>query len=201
MAFVSGFHGAVLRSPSVGRATSQCPTVRMISSSNGENGDRVTSAPVFSRRQMFSSTALAAAALIVAPTSALADFTVAQAKRSYDRYFPRIEAGLEQAGEVRQAIIDGDIAKAKALTEEKTFDIKLRRAMSIYATSFSDSSINQQSRSLLACVDGFYDNTAKAVESKTQEESIENWNQAAAAFAAYIRVARLLKLKDTSLEI
>jgi hypothetical protein len=83
---------------------------------------------------------MAAGIAAVLPTGAArADHTLAAAKVSLDRYFPRIQTGLGQLHQVRDAIKAGDIAQARSIVQDKTFDIKLRRAMSIYATSFSDS--------------------------------------------------------------
>jgi hypothetical protein len=83
---------------------------------------------------------MAAGIVAVLPTGAArADHTLAAAKVSLDRYFPRIQTGLAQLRQVRDAIKAGDIAQARSIVQDKTFDIKLRRAMSIYATSFSDS--------------------------------------------------------------
>lgn len=123
------------------------------------------------------------------------------AERSYQRYYPRIEAGVEQIRAVREAIGAGDIMRAKELAAEKTFDVKLRRALSIYATSFSDSNVNEQSRKLLAAVDGFYGGIAKATNATSKEEAVEQYNKAASAFEAYVRVARINKLKDVTLTI
>jgi hypothetical protein len=52
-------------------------------------------------------------------------------------------------------------------------------------------SINQQSKELLGCVDGFFANIQKAVNASEQAEAVLRFNNAATAMQAYIRVARL----------
>lgn len=152
-----------------------------------------------SRRALLAAATMAAAGTLSFgfEQPALADFTVAAAKRSFDRYFPRIEEGYGRLLEIRDNIKDGDLEAAKAMVNDKVFDVRLRRAMTIYATSFSDASISQQSKELLACVDGFFDNLAKAVSSSSTEAAIEKYNTAAQAFNAYLRVARVQKKLDT----
>lgn len=109
---------------------------------------------------------------------------------------PRITAGIDEARIVGAAIKTGDLATAKDLAAAKTFDVKFRRALSIYATSFSDSNINKQSIELIACVKGFFLQVDKAVNAKDAEEAVAEWNLASDALTAYIRVARILALKD-----
>lgn len=48
----------------------------------------------------------------------------------------------------------------KTLITDKVFDVKARRAFSIYATSFSDNYLGERSRAMLKCVDGMYNELA-----------------------------------------
>jgi hypothetical protein len=70
---------------------------------------------------------------------ALADHTMVSGKVSLERYLPRIQTGLSQLREIRDAVKAGDLAMARRVVEDITFDQKLRRALNVYATSFSDS--------------------------------------------------------------
>lgn len=152
-----------------------------------------------SRRTILAGAAAAVLAVVTVPflpSPALADHTQQAARRSYDRYVPRIEAGIGEARIVGAAIKTGDLATAKDLASAKTFNVKFRRALSIYATSFSDSNINKQSIELIACVNGFFLQVDKAVNAKDADEAVAEWNLASDALAAYIRVARILALKD-----
>lgn len=190
MAFVSSFNGALLQRPHAAIASVAATCVRASAAPSG-----------LSRRALLSGAFSAAAAAALSASPALADHTQQAARRSYDRYFPRISQGLDEVQAVREAISAGDLAKAKELTEAKTFDVKFRRALSIYATSFSDSNINKQSLELLSCVSGFFGGVDKATTAESKEAAVEDWNKAAEAMATYIRVARLAKLKDTTLTI
>jgi hypothetical protein len=102
---------------------------------------------------------------------------------------------------VREAVRAGELGKARELVRARTFDVRFRRALSIYATSFSDSNINKTSLELLSCIAAFFDGIDKALAAGTKEESVDDWNKAATAMEGYIRVARLSKLKDVSLTI
>lgn len=150
---------------------------------------------------LFAGAASTLAVLLGTSQPASADHTQVAAKLSFDRYYPRIEAGIEEVRAIRDAIANGDLDSAKKLAAERTFSIKLRRALSIYATSFSDSSVNKRSRDLLACVDGFYSNINAAAEAESKEQAIEKYNTAASALQSYVRIARLNKLGDAALSI
>jgi hypothetical protein len=168
----------------------------------------ITAAPMYmsaapTRRAFLESGVAAAAAVfsLSVCTPALADQTMATKRRSYDRYFPRIEAGIPLIAGIGTAIKAGNLPLAKSLAADKLVDIKLRRSLGIYATSFSDSSITVQSQELLAATAGFFENLNLAVNAKSQDEAVAKFNLAADAYMAYIRVARLSKLYSAEFAI
>lgn len=195
MAFVSAFPGSTLFVAAPARAPS------VVRASAAARRPPSPAAAALPRRALLAGACATALALAAPAAPARADHTQAAARRSFDRYFPRIESGLEEARAVREAVKSGDVARARELAAAKTFDIKFKRALNIYATSFSDSNVNKKSLELLACVNGFYDGVAKAVSASSTEAAVADWNKAAAAMEAYIRVARLAKLQGTTLTI
>lgn len=76
------------------------------------------------------------------------------------------------------------------IVSEKVFEVKLKRALSIYATSFSDNYLGERSRELLKCVDRFYAEIGKA---KGGEERAVHFNRAVDALRRYFEIARLDK--------
>lgn len=125
---------------------------------------------------------------------AFADHTYIAAKRSFERYYPRIIAGVEQTKEIGNLVRSeaGNAAVAEVI-DGKLFDVKLRRALSIYATSFSDNYLGERSRDLLKSVDLFYAEMGKVKKAASQNEGMEHYNKAVNAFADYFEVARLDK--------
>lgn len=88
--------------------------------------------------------------------------------------------------EIRDRIMsDGNIDE---IVQDKVFDVKLRRALSIYATSFSDNYIGERTRDMLKSVDAFYGEVGKAKEGG---ERVEHFNLAVDALQKYFEVARL----------
>lgn len=127
---------------------------------------------------------------------AFADHTLVAAKRAYDRYYPRIVEGVEKTKTIGSLIKDD--ASIDEIVTDKVFDIKLRRAMSIYATSFSDNYLGERSRDMLKCVDRFYGELAKAREGTERKE---HYNSAVVALVTYFEIARLDKTVVRGLDI
>lgn len=127
--------------------------------------------------------AVTAAGLVTSPTPALADKTVQSQKRSFERYYPRIAAGGDTLRSVGDMLGQGDVAGAKEAVEAKEFDIKFRRALNIYATSFSDSALNKQSQELLYCSERLFNEleTLKKAE-KITNEVLEHYTIATEAY-------------------
>lgn len=128
---------------------------------------------------------------IALPHASRADHTLVSAKRAFDRYYPRIVDGSDILREVGKCLARGDVADAASLTEDKKFDIKFRRALRIYATSFSDNYVGKQSRQMLSCIDGMYGELQKMKDAPTPEEAAQHYSVAVSAFKAYIKIARL----------
>lgn len=130
----------------------------------------------------------------LAPFPALADKTAQSQRRAYERYYPRILAGGVRLREIGQSLSKGDIAEANAAVSSKEFDVKFRRALSIYATSFSDSVLSQQSQDLLYVTNRLFDelNSFKNATSVT-DDVMEKYNTATEAYRKYNKIARLPK--------
>lgn len=95
---------------------------------------------------------------------------------------------MEQTRQVGQVVKNG--GSIDAIVSDKVFDVKLRRALSIYATSFSDNYLGQRSRDLLKCVERFYVELGRA---KGGEERVAHFNRAVDALGRYFEIARLDK--------
>lgn len=109
-----------------------------------------------SRREFLLTLSIGATAISVVPSPAKADRTYVAAKRSYERYHPRILIAIETLRSVRDAVKASDASGAASFIDDKQFDIKARRALSIYATSFSDNYLGERSRAMLKSVNGLY---------------------------------------------
>lgn len=151
---------------------------------------------MLSRRAALTALSSAGAALFLG-APALADHTYAAAKRSFDRYYPRILSGVDMMREVR-AIVKGGPGSVADIVDGKLFGVKLRRALSIYATSFSDNYLGQRSRELLSCVKRFYAEIEQVKEAGGKEDMVEHYNGAVEALFVYFETARLDRaiLKD-----
>lgn len=147
--------------------------------------------PAGMTRRTAIATLLSVSAALVLPEVSLADHTYAAARRSLDRYYPRILAGLEMLKSVKQKVVAKDASTIGEITETKLFDIGFRRALSIYATSFSDNYLGQQSKNLLACVDGMYSELSKVKAAADQDDAVLHYNRAVLAIEKYFLVARL----------
>lgn len=90
------------------------------------------------------------------PPPAKADHTYVAGKRSFERYHPRIVEVVERLSMIGERIAAGDMEGANAMISDKQLDIRGRRAMSIYATSFSDNYLGERSRDMLRCVEGLF---------------------------------------------
>lgn len=130
--------------------------------------------------------------------AALADHTYVAARRAFDRYYPRILAGVDQVREVRGLVRGSGAGSVAEIVDGKVFDVKLRRALRIYATSFSDNYLGERSRDLLKCVDTFYAEMGKVKVASETVDGVEHYNRAINALVNYFSVARLDKavLKD-----
>lgn len=175
MAFVSSFCGAKLQS-----AFSSVPRLR------SERQMTVTAS--LSRRNFL--TTLTAIPILVPslPQPAFADRTAIAARRSYDRYHPRILSLIDTLKEIRIFVSSSDASGAAALITDKQFDIKGRRALSIYATGFSDNYVGQRSKDMLKCVDGFYKEMGLVADGTNMEE---HYGKAVALLNNYYEQARL----------
>lgn len=90
--------------------------------------------------------------------------------------------------DIRAAVISHDAAKVRDIVDSKIFDIKGRRAMSIYATSFSDNYLSERSRGLIKCVEGFFKEVRLVAEGVDMSDHYE---KAVHFLNVYYRGARL----------
>lgn len=199
MAFVSSlFVGAVVGSrPAGAAAVTARPRSRTCPTSMS-----MREGPGISRRDALQFTFATAAGTFLFASPSLADHTYVAAKRSFDRYYPRIVAGVEQTREIRSLVRSGAGGSAVAeVVDGKVFDVKLRRALSIYATSFSDNYLGERSRDLLKFVDAFYAEMGEVKKAGNADEGVEHFNKAVNAIENYFEVARLDKsvLKDLNI--
>lgn len=170
-------------------------SVRIHTSHSTSRSNRTTphaSASV-SRRSfgaLFSSVALTT----LLPLPALADKTVQSQRRAYERYYPRILAGGATLRQIGESLEKGDIVEANASVNSKEFDVKFRRALSIYATSFSDSVLSQQSQDLIYVTNRLFDELKllKNADSVT-DDVIEHYKVSTEAYLKYNKIARLPK--------
>lgn len=135
-----------------------------------------------------------ATAIAITPNPALADKTPASVRRAFERYYPRILAGGVTLREIGDSLSKGDIAAANEAASSKEFDVKFRRALSIYATSFSDSVLSQQSRDLLFVTDRLFNELAAFKNSTSvTDEVMEHYKICTEAYLKYNKIARLPK--------
>lgn len=148
-----------------------------------------------SRRAALAGLAGAASALALSalPRPALADRTFISAKRAYERYYPRISAGGETLKAVGASLAADRADEAAAAVSDPLFDVKFRRALGIYATSFSDSSVSQQSRDLVRCADRLFDQLGLMVAAADADGKMERYSLAVEAYQKYVKIARLPK--------
>ena len=131
---------------------------------NNVKAPTVCTTPIFrasaqsnsSRREFLLTFSIAATAISMVSSPAKADHTYVAAKRSYERYHPRILATIETLRSVRDAVKASDASGVANLIDDRQFDVKSRRALSIYATSFSDNYLGERSRAMLKSVNGLY---------------------------------------------
>lgn len=155
-----------------------------------------------SRRSLLQVTAAGAFSTLFFGAPALADHTYVAAKRAYERYYPRIVAGVEQTRTIGTLVgTASDNAAIAEIVDGKLFDIKFRRALSIYATSFSDNYLGERSRDLLKCVDAFYTEIGKVKAAGTAEEGKDHYNRAVNAMKNYFEIARLDKSSLKGLDV
>lgn len=155
----------------------------------GPRASAAAGAAGISRRAALAAACAGAAGLLAEAPAARADHTYVAAKRAFERYYPRIVAGVDQVREVR-GIVAGADGSVAAVVDSRVFDVKLRRALSIYATSFSDNYLGERSRDLLRSVDVFYREMAK-VKGAAEGDCVEHYNKAVDALQEYFEVARL----------
>lgn len=153
-----------------------------------------------SRRALLQATGGGALGALFSGAPALADHTYIAAKRSYERYFPRIVAGVEQTRTIG-TLVGTDAAGIADIVDGRLFDIKFRRALSIYATSFSDNYLGERSRDLLKCVEAFYAEMGKVKTAAGREDGREHYNKAVNAITEYFEIARLDKASLKGLEV
>ncbi len=136
-------------------------------------------------------TAVAAGA--INPSPALADRTLMAARRSFERYYPRISAGGATLREIGAQLSKGNTSEVAAAVEAREFDVKFRRALNIYATSFSDNYVGQKSRDLQLCTNKLFDELGAMKASSEAEDAVEHYSMAVEAFKKYVKIARLPK--------
>ncbi|PXF48458.1 hypothetical protein BWQ96_01627 [Gracilariopsis chorda] len=175
MAFVSSFSGA--------KPQSNRNSLPRLSSFR-----QMTATASLSRRSFL--TTLTAIPILIPslPQPALADRTAVGARRSFDRYHPRILSLIDTLKEIRTFVTRSDASGAAALITDKQFDIKGRRALSIYATGFSDNYVGQRSKDMLRCVDGFYKEMGLVADGTNMEE---HYGKAVTLLNTYYEQARL----------
>lgn len=125
-----------------------------------------------------------------------ADHTVAAAKVSFDRYHPRIVGAVDTMKKIGQVVKASDKTAAAELVKDKYFQVKARRAMSIYATSFSDNYLGGQSRLMLKCIDRMYSELDLLA---TGDDMTLHYAEAVKALKKYYEEARLPKAEVASL--
>lgn len=155
------------------------------------------SAPKVSRRTLLSALP-AVLTLAVGGQAALADHTLVAAKVSFDRYHPRILAAIETVRQIGRAAANGDSATAATLLNDKIFLVKARRALSIYATSFSDNYLGKGSRKMLKYIDGMYAELELVAGGTDMKE---HYNAAIDMLEAYYTAARLPRAEVSGLRI
>lgn len=128
----------------------------------------------------------------VSPLPVLADHTLQSAKRALDRYYPRIAAGSETLRSIGAMLARGEVSAASAAANEREFDVKFRRALDIYASSFSDNYVGQKTKDLKVCSNRLFDELGalKTAES-IDDEIMQHYTVAVEAFTKYVRIARL----------
>lgn len=187
MAFIGNGFGAFRVGPKPSKNASVSLSSRTFPLSPGHfQSPYMSSAPKLSRRAALS--LIPALALVLQSTEALADHTVIAARRSYDRYHPRILAAIETIRKINTSVGKGDAEGAASLINDKLFSIKARRAFSIYATSFSDNYLGAQSREMLKNVDGMYSELELVA---TGADMAEHFGAAVEKLEAYYSAARL----------
>lgn len=129
---------------------------------------------------------------------ARADHTLASAKRSFDRYHPRIVEALGTIRQIGAAAAKEDVAAAEALMADKLFSVKGRRAFSIYATSFSDNYLGEQSRALLKHVEKMFAELEAVAKGK---EMAMHYDRAIDQLELYYEESRLPKAEVVGLRI
>lgn len=157
---------------------------------SGETGHKL------SRRAMLLTTVPAAFAMVASPV--LADRTAAAAKVSYDRYHPRMLDAIEKVRQIGEAVAVGNTEAAAALINDKVFQVKSRRAFSIYATSFSDNYLNQDSRKMIKSIDKMYSELEKVAAGT---EMKEHYDTAIGFLKFYYKMARLPSTELTALQL
>ncbi|KAI0565551.1 hypothetical protein FGB62_17g348 [Gracilaria domingensis] len=141
-----------------------------------------------SRRQVLKTLTAIPIVAGLLPLPAFADRTAVGARRSYDRYHPRILALIETMKQIRLYVTSDDVSGAAALITDKQFDVKGRRALSIYATGLSDNYVGQTSRDMLKYVDAFYKELAIVADGNNM---VEHYGKAVDLLDAYYKEARL----------
>lgn len=136
--------------------------------------------------------------LIQAPLPAFAERTATGAKRSFDRYHPRILALIESTRQIRSLVPKGDATAANDIINGKLYDVKGRRALSIYATSFSDNYLGQRSKDMLGSVNRFYKEMGFVAAGT---DMVEHYGKAVAMLREYYEGARLPKQELAGLEL
>ncbi len=115
-------------------------------------------------------------------------------RRAFERYYPRILAGGVTLREIGQSLEKGDIAEVNAAVNSKEFDVRFRRALSIYATSFSDSVLNQQSQDLLYVTNRLFQELESLKDaSAVTDDVMEHYKVSTEAYLKYNKIARLPK--------
>jgi len=145
-------------------------------------------------RRGFASLSLAALSASLCVSPALADRTVQATRRAYERYYPRISSGGDTLRSIGVSLRSGDVSTAKDAVESKEFDIKFRRALSIYATTFSDNYVGQKTRDLQFVTNRLFDELDKVKSAgEVTDEVMEHYKTATEAYSKYVNIARLPK--------
>lgn len=137
-------------------------------------------------------TVTAATVSFAVPFPALADHTLQSAKRAFDRYYPRIAAGGETLRSLAPLLSRGDVGAISEAVSQRDFDVKFRRALNIYATSFSDNYIGQKTKDLQYCANRLFDELSAMKNVQAVDENVmEHYTIAVQAYSKYVRIARL----------
>lgn len=144
-------------------------------------------------RRTFLSTSVslsaAAVTFLLAPKETLADYTYASARRSFDRYHPRILSSIETIRAVGTAISIKDNESISKLINNKVFNVKGKHAFTIYAGVFSDNYVTNTTRKMVRDTDSLFSELEQVALGG--DDMMEHYEKALIRLTDYYKVGRL----------